>query len=774
VRHPPAILEIIVSNRCLRSWTLTIATLIAAPTLVSAQAAAPTAGQLQGIPVPAAPETVHRTSDGLTALRATRLDEPLILDGVLDEPIYGTVRPAGGFVQQFPNSGEPATEQTDVWVFFDADHVYVSIRAWDSRPGQIVANEMRRDNSNIFQNDNVVVTLDTFLDRRSAYFFMTNPLGGIRDAMLVSEQTVNFDWNTVWDVRARQDEQGWAVEMAIPFKSLRYPPGSNQVWGMHVMRVVRSKNEQSLLAPVPASFNLPGVRRQTSAATLFGIEAPPPSRNLEFKPYAISTLTTNLPADISNRVKADAGLDARYGLTSSLTLDVTYNTDFAQVEIDEQQVNLTRFGLALPEKRDFFLEGQGVFDFAGAGGSGGAQAAQALTSPVPQLFFSRRIGLEGGAPVPIQGGARIMGRAGPLSMGVLGIRSDHLPERELEATNFSVMRVKGDFMSRSSVGFMLTHRSASVAEGEDNLVVGADANLAFFDNLRISGYLAHTTARANSVDPDPVSYRANVHYDADRYGLQLDRLRVGNAFNPEVGFVRRVDFDRTLAEARFSPRLDSHPHVRRLLWQITGDRYVSTAGVLETQTLGGTFGIEFHTSDDLRFGVSRNREFLAHPFLVAGGLQIPEGSYRFQDVSVRIALGSHRKVSGNMTASHGSFYDGRRTGVTSSGRIEITSQFAIEPRVSADWISLPEGKARVTLLGSRATFTLNPRMYVSGMTQYNSNTGSLESNLRFRWEFQPGSDLFVVYTDGRNSEGPGLAQLVNRGLAIKVSHFLRL
>ena len=429
-----------------------------------------------------------------------------------------------------------------------------------------------------------IVLLDTFLDRRSAFFFQTNPLGGIRDALVLNESTTNYDWNTVWDVKSRRTDDGWTVEMAVPFKSLRYAPGSEQVWGFNVMRVVRSINEQSLLSPVPD--NSGQGMRMASAATLVGIEAPEGSRNIELRPYAISDLTTNRPAGISNEVDADFGIDAKYGVTSSMTFDLTYNTDFAQVEIDEQQVNLTRFGLFLPEKREFFLEGQGVFDFAG---SGGGRRFRGESSPVPQVFFSRRIGLNEGTPVPIQLGGRLMGRAGPLSVGLLNIQTEDALIANAEATNFSVVRVKSVVLRRSSIGAIVTNRDPSLAGEESNRVYGADANMLFYDNLQVNAFYARSSEADTGGDPE--SYRAQVNYDSDRYGLQGELLKVGDTFNPEVGFLLRDDFRRTFASARFSPRPTSSRYIRKLTWEASFDRFVNGANVLETRQEKGNFSI---------------------------------------------------------------------------------------------------------------------------------------------------------------------------------------
>ncbi len=718
-----------------------------------------------GVVVPVPPATSVRGDDGQITIRAVRLEQPLTLDGALTEEIYRTVPPVTDFVQQFPKGGEPATEDTAVWVFFDDDTVYVVLRCLDSRPAQMVANEMRRDNQNIWQNDNVIVSLDTFYDRRSGFFFQTNPLGGVREALIIDETTTNYDWNTVWDVKSRRTESGWTTEMAIPFKSLRYKPASSQVWGFNVMRVVRSKNEQTLLAGVPTTYGGQGYARLASAATLVGIEAPAGSKNLELKPYVISNLTTNRPASVSNDVDGAFGLDLKYGLTSSLTADVTYNTDFAQVEIDEQQVNLTRFSLFFPEKRDFFLEGQGIFDFAGSG------ARRIGNDETPILFFSRRIGLNGSRPVAIRAGGRLMGRVGRTSMGVLNIQTEDAEEASAVATNFSVVRVKRDVLRRSNVGLIVTNRDASVLGGGSNQVYGVDASLSFFENVRTNSYYARSAT--TGLDGDSESYRGQFQYAADRYGFEVQRLKVGDAFNPEVGFLRRDDFLRHFAMARFSPRPRSLRGVRRLSWEASIDRFVNGAEMLETQQHRGNFRLELNSSDQLTVDYVRSYEFLTEAFRVAGELSVPAGAHRFHEVTAMYTLGPQRRASGSLNVHRGGFYDGDRTQMGYTGRVKMNDQLAIEPRVSIDWIDLPQGSARVTLLGARPTYTITPRMFVSALVQYHSGSRTLETNARWRWEYEPGSDLFLVYTDGRETSRRGFPELVNRGIAIKATKFLR-
>jgi hypothetical protein len=349
--------------------------------------------QIAGPPPPDLPVTVARDGVGRTTVRAARLTAPLRIDGNLDEAIYDSVRSMTDFIQQDPVENAPATEKTEVWVFFDRDSVYIAGKCWDSHPERMAINEMRRDGSFVPRNENFAFMLDTFYDRRNGVFFELTPLGGRMDAQVTNERTVNISWNPVWAFATGRFANGWTVETRIPFKSLRYRPGTAQVWGFNVRRKNQWKNEISCLAAIPASIGEAGHFRAVSlAATLVGIDAPSGSKNLEIKPYAISNLTTDNLATprTSNDLTGDVGVDAKYGVTQSLTADLTYNTDFAQVEADEQQVNLTRFSLFFPEKRDFFLENQGTFEFGGAGvtarpgttgGGGGADTPTLILQP---------------------------------------------------------------------------------------------------------------------------------------------------------------------------------------------------------------------------------------------------------------------------------------------------------------------------------------------------------------------------------------------------------
>jgi uncharacterized membrane protein YgcG len=724
------------------------------------------------------------------------LTSPIRVDGQLDETVYASVPAISDFIQNDPQEGAPATEKTEVWVLFDRDNVYVVARCWESHPERMVVNEMRRDSVNIVQNENLAFMFDTFYDRRNSVIFEVSAIGGRIDAQVTNERQVNMDWNPIWDLEVGRFEGGWTLEAALPFKSLRYRPGRAQIWGFQARRHNRWKNEVSYLTPLPASLTLRGHFQASLAATVVGLEAPAGSRTLEIKPYAISDLTSDLAAapKISNDVGGDFGLDVKYGVTQNLTVDVTYNTDFAQVEADEQQVNLTRFSLFFPEKRDFFLENQGTFAFGGtlglgggggsgggggggggggAGGGGGGQGGPGGgPGDTPLLFYSRRVGLSSGRAVPIEAGGRLTGRVGRYSLGLLNIQADDEPVSGSRATNFSVMRLKRDLLRRSSVGLMLTGRSVGQSGAGTNAAYGVDGTFAFYDNLAINTYWAET--HTDGLEGEDTSYRAHLDYAGDRYGVQLERLMVGDNFNPEVGFVRRDDMRKNFGQFRFSPRPRASKAVRRFLWMGSIAYIENGAGRVETRDWQGEFGIEFHNGDRFQVGYGETYEFLPRPFRIASGVTLPVGGYDFANLRTGYNFGPQRKLAGNVSVEYGTFYSGHKTSLgVSRGRVNITPQLSIEPRLSVDWADLAEGSFTSRLVGSRVTYTMTPLMFVSALVQYNSGSNVVAANVRLRWEYQPGSELFVVYNDERDSLARGFPDLKNRSFIVKINRLFR-
>ncbi len=519
----------------------------------------------------------------------------------------------------------------------------------------------------------------------------------------------------MWDTHSAPFDQGWTSEMVIPFKSLRYRQGGEQVWSVNVRRVVRWKNETSYLSPVPASYGGPGATRFNVAATLVGIEVPATSRNIELKPYAISKLLTNTvaAAPFRNDLQGDFGGDAKYGITRSLTLDFTYNTDFAQVEADEQQVNLTRFSQFFPERRDFFLEGQGLFQFASVG-SGGGDGGGGAPNETPLLFFSRRIGLQNGLPTPIAGGGRLTGRAGRFSVGLLSIQTADDALANAQSTNFSVVRLKRDILRRSSIGVIGTNRSLATSGAGSNQAFGVDANFGFYENLNIGGYLAET--QSDGRDGDSQSYRAQIEYNADRYGLNYELLKVGEDFNPDIGFLRRANFRRQYGLLRFSPRPRSIPAVRKLYYEANLDYIVNnTDGQIQSRLAQGAVRADLQSGDQIELNYNRNYEALTNPFEISKGVTLAPGGYGFNDLNALYRLGPQRRLAGDLRVIRGTFYSGTRTEVSYSGRVELTPRLSIEPRVSVSSAKLPEGDFVTKLVTNRATFTLTPRVFASGL-----------------------------------------------------------
>ena len=717
---------------------------------------------IEGPPAPLPPDVVARDADGRTTIRAVRLDAPLRIDGALDDALYAAVAPISGFVQVEPDTGAPATEATEMWVAFDRDFFYLTFRSWESQPERRVATEMRRDVSNFINgNDIINVFLDAFYDRRNGVSFTVNPIGARNDGQQIGNQ-YNGDWNPIWTHAVGQFENGWTVEMAIPFRSLRYRPGRAQIWGLNVMRTVRWKNELSVLSPVPPGRGNSSAQYAPLTATVVGIEAPPVARNLDIKPFAVATLTADRAiAAGSNDLGSDVGIDVKYGITQNLVADLTYNTDFAQVEADEQQVNLTRFSLFFPEKREFFLENRDVFSFGGVGTGGDA----------PVLFYSRRIGLDAGRVVPIDGGGRLTGRVGRYSVGALNIQTGDIDEPALQATNFAVMRVKRDVLRQSSVGALVTRRSVGQGGLGPNLAYGVDGTFNFFNDLAVNTYWART--RTEGSRSDDTSYRAQLNLAGDRYGVQAERLRVGSQFNPDIGFVRRADIRRTLGEFRFSPRPSRFRSIRRFWWLGSVDYFENGAGRVDSREHTGEFAVEFQNADRFSVTYTDVYEYIPRAFRISG-VTVAEGGYDWQNVRVGINLSPQRPIAGNLAFERGTFYDGHRTALSvSRGRMAITPQFAVEPTYSLNRVQLSAGAFTAHLGGSRVIYTLSPRMFTSALVQYNSSTNALSANVRLRWEYQPGSELFVVYNDERDTRARGFPELATRSVVVKINRLFR-
>jgi hypothetical protein len=728
------------------------------------------------------PNVLVRGENFKSTIRAIRLRAPLDFDGRLDDEVYGQFPGFGGMLQVSPRYNQPSTEKTEIWVMFDGDHIYVAAKLWDTAPPEKwIANELRRDTNQMRQNDHFGVGFDTFYDRRSGYMFYANPLGGFADYSIVDEGTPNTDWNPVWNVKTGRFDGGWTLEMQFPFKSLRYTSGPGQVWGIQFRRSIRHKNEWTYWTPVPQSMAGPqALNRVSSFGTVVGLDLPAAGRNLEIKPYALGRMTTDRITNppTTNDRDGDIGGDLKYGVTANLTADLTVNTDFAQVEIDEQQVNLTRFNLFLPEKREFFLEGRGLFDFGRGGATGGGNpGGGGGSSDTPYLFYTRRIGLNRNRVVPIDVGGRLTGKVGGFGIGVMNIQAGDEEVSRSPETNFTVVRAKRDILRRSTIGAIFTNRTRLTSNlPGDNRAYGIDAALGFYQNVAVGAYYART--ETTGVSGDNESYIGKFDWAPDRYGVSAEHLKVGRAFNPEVGFLRRTDFERSFASARFSPRPKASRLVRKYTSQASYEYYENGAGAVESRQATGRFNAEFNNSDVFNVEASANYDLLITPFSPATGHAIPVGGYHYNDMSMSYSMGQQRRLSGTIGVQLGEYYNGTIRALTfSNGRYAILKQFSIEPRLSITRVELPASAFTTRQFGARTDYGFSPRMFASALLQYSSADRTFSSNVRFRWEYRPGSEFFVVWTDEQDTNPlepqRGSIALKNRAFVIKMTRLFR-
>jgi hypothetical protein len=761
-----------------RFWRAAVLALVCAIFIASPSIAQPASGSgALASPAFGPPTAVWgHDEEGRVLVHATRATGRVRVDGRLDDEVYQSVPPITQFIQQVPNNGAAASERTEIWVLYDDENVYVACRCWDSHPDQIKANDMRRGSPNIQKQDHVAVNFDTMHDRRNSFLFYMTPNGAMREAA-ITDDSPNHDWRTVWESKAARFDQGWTSEIAIPFKSLRYGPGHDQTWGIQMRRFVVSKNEKVFLTPTNPGWGDGAVDRVAFFATLEGLQAPPSSRNLEVRPFALNRTVTDLASTpkVHSDQQPDAGVDVKYGITKSLIGDFTYRTDFAEVEEDNQVVNLTRFSQFFAEKRPFFLEGQGIFGFAGTGGEAGS-------GDVPVVFYSRRIGLsDAGRVVPVIGGARLSGKAGLWSIGALNIETDEDKTAGVDRTNYSVLRVKRNVLRRSTIGGIFTHRSVSALGPGANDVWGLDSNFLFLQNLSISSFVSQSSTENRS--GDDWSYQGGVSWDGDRYGFQLDHMAVQKNFNPEVGFVRREDFRRSYAQARFSPRTTNNRLIRQWAYQGNLEYTTDNTNFLQTRILTGLFGTEFQKGDTVTAQLIRDYEYLPTPFRVYRGVTLPVAGYEFTHAVFTFAPSGQRRISGRpanaggagtgFVLDTGQFYDGTKQTFAFNGRVDVTPRLGVEPSISLNWVNLPKGDFTSTVVGARTIYTMTPRMYAAALIQYSSGQALFSTNLRFRWEYKPGSEMFVVYTDGRSTLPPHGTELLGRGLVIKVNRLFR-
>lgn len=739
--------------------------------LAAGVAPAPALAQSNGGAAAASPGSIdYDTARFDRRLVIVRADGPIALDGRLDEPSWSRAPVARNFIQNDPREGAPATFDTEVRLLYDTEALYIGVFARDDEPGGIIVNELRKD-FNTGNGDSFQVVIDTFKDERNGYQFAVNPAGAKWDAQMANEgRESNSNWDGVWDVGSRIGEDGWYAEIRIPFRTLKFSPAPHQIWGINFQRRLRRLNENSFWSPIQRIHSL---SRVSMAGTVEGMQGIQPGNNLRLKPYALAS--SSRIGRGSYHSDFDAGLDVKYGLTSGLTWDFTVNTDFSQVEADEQQINLTRFSLFFPEKREFFLENSGVFQF-GAGnerGGGGGGGGRQNPSQDMILFFSRRIGLsENGQAIPILGGTRLTGRAGAFSIGALNIQ-----QREGAAspsTNFTALRLRRDVLAQSDIGVLVLNKETAGAHF--NRVVGADANFRFFQNLdvNIAGARTFSPESAMPGEGDDWYTKSSFNYNTNRLAIRGGYQTIGERFNNEMGFVPRrgVNNGELHIGARFRPAWawtrgwlrETYPH-----WQI--ENFARRDGGLESRYMDWHWPITFHDSTFIEVGINPNVEVIRRPFPINSrrGIEIPPGRYEFNETFVLARTNAAAPLSFNGRYSTGDFYEGYRRGYELGATIRASEHFNVSGNISFNDIELPQGAFTTTLFTGRVNYFLNTRMFLNALLQYNADARQWSSNVRFNVIHRPLSDFFLVYNERRDSRS-GL--LIDRALVAKLTYLM--
>ncbi len=685
--------------------------------------------------VRAATQNVEPQTDRTATAR--RIDSEIRIDGVLDEAAWNRVEPATGFIQQEPQTGAPSTERTEVRFLYDDDNLYVGIKCFDSagEKGILVTN-VRRD-FGPFEGDYFGMLLDTFDDDRNAFVFGINPRGAKRDGQMAGNgESSDFDWDGIWSVRSKITEEGWQAEIAIPFKTLRFREGDRQVWGLNLTRKIRRKNEDSHWAPIPRPYR---INRISLGGVLEGLSSIRQGRNLYVKPYVSMPVVRREQDDVD--LVPEIGLDLKYGVTSGVTLDLTVNTDFAQVEADEQQINLTRFSLFFPEKREFFLENRAIFDFGKSIREWGASGRDVVA------FFSRRIGIDGGELVPILGGTRLSGTIGKYRVGLISMQTDHF--QVTPSTNFSVARVRRDIFESSSIGGLFINKQ--VGAGPMNRTFGVDTNLKF-DALNISTYLLKT--ETSGEDGQDMAGDFSVAWRDRLFDARAEFLSVQEKFNPEVGFVPRVGIRKSRGSLTYKPRPGERiPWIREIRPSLQINYITDQDNVLETRTIQGGVTIALQNSAVFSFGGESNFERLDQEFPIRSGQAISIGDYQFEEYSVSFTSDRSRLLSGNARVATGGFWDGDRD----SYRLGLRVQPVYQLRADVSWthndIELPSGAFTTDLVNTRLSYSFNTSLFLNALIQYNSTRKEIASNIRFNFIYKPLSDIFLVYNERRATSG---------------------
>ncbi|PYS40188.1 MAG: hypothetical protein DMG14_11320 [Acidobacteria bacterium] len=693
------------------------------------------------------------------AARAVLIDAPIHVDGLLDEPAWEQAPVLSDFLQKDPREGESATEQTEIRILYTKKSILFGIRCFDSEPARILATELRRDNE-FTNDDSISVILDTLHDRRSAFLFRTNPLGTRYDALVTDEgHIVDVNWDEIWYAAAKVTDTGWTVEIEIPFKALRITNEKEQTWGIDFERIIRRKSEFAYWNNYRRGFDF---KQVSYAGVLAGLHDLSSGLTLRIKPFAKTALTqtSTIPSmkDETHSV-SDVGLeDLKYRVTSDFTADFTLNTDFAEADVDTQVLNLTRFPVFFPEKREFFIEGGSIFDF----GPGGGAASEF------KFFFSRQIGLSADRQViPIRWGSKFTGKSRGWTIGLLDAQTERFgltPRR-----NFAVARLKKDVFSRSYIGGIFTSRDAAGGSSDPyNRSVGVDANFIFFRHLNISPILGSTFTPGKN--KDQWAGRGRAVWDSDLIGAEVERMVVQRAVNPEMGWLLRRDFTKSKARFEIRPRPENKS-IRQLFFRANVDYYTNQAGQLESRNQDLTFESLFQSGDRLFIRYSHLFDLIRKAFDIQNRLSVLPGSYTWDSTQIRFTISPNRQLSGDLGLRHQrGFYGGSNTEVSWTPIWKASRNLSVAPAYQYNRVRLPNGEFDSHIMNSQVNYAFNDRWLTSTTAQYNNAARVAVVNFRLNYIYRPNDHFFLIYNEARTLAGAPNTQSRNRSIIAKVTH----
>ena len=672
----------------------------------------------------------------------TRITSQITIDGLLDEPAWGSSPKIGDLIQREPSPGTAPTEKTEVTLLYDANQLYIGVLCYDSQPESVIGTQMARD-GDLANDDRLEILLDTYRDRRNAFYFATNPAGALVDGLIVENRDLNRDWDTIWVVRTRRTEEGWSAEFAIPFKSLGFPAGQT-TWGFNLARNIQRKLEKNRWSGARLAVTLNQI---SEAGEIAGLEDASQGLGLDVRPF-LAGRWLHRSASGDDTVTGKPGLDAFYNFTSSLKLSLTVNTDFGETEADARQINLTRFALFFPEKRSFFLENAGIFDFANTGRQSFANRGSEIMP-----FFSRRIGLLSGEEVPIDAGLKLTGKIGRTDIGVLDVRTrDSLAA---PGKNFFVGRVKQNLLQQSYVGAIFT--DGNPAASASSRTYGADLHLGtsrVFGRQQTLVFDAFGVRSQNEgVSNRDGSYGLSAEYPNDLVRFEFFWREIQENFEPALGFAPRTNVRQERIGGAYRPRPKDFLGVRQMTHQVSLTRFTRLDhGQTESWNLYVVpVNWQFNSGDRIQLNLNYEFErlFDFFPISRAAGVMLPPGGeYRFLRYGAQLVSAPKRRLEAQLRWQFGEFWSGR------ASEIQTTVQYKLPPRLVVSFTTnqtfarLAEGSFVARVMTWQVNFSASPFLSFSNLIQFDNATRNLGWQSRTRWILKPGNDLFIVFSQG--------------------------